>query len=406
MNLNLEKIIEKIKDWFPKAQAKIEVQAAELEARFNEDDYLPLHSQEITAYQHKIQSLSLPEAYKKNIQTKLLELLPSWIEDQNNDHYLFVLFSPVESIEGILKPTVEQVNQKGLPIKSVSWLTRPEDVSSLKTQLQSQIELSENTSETPNNEETKSWVIIPDLSLCFLRSIEGLDAVEYLLDFILKDSSRFWVVGCNQWTWNYLNCVYQVNTCFENIFPLPTLDAVQLKQWLTPISETLDIDFGESTNDSDHALEDEQENWSSKNEKQYFERLANISEGFSQTAAYLWLDSLQTVKPLETSDSQTVDNQKEPSEKRLMIKRASFPSLPQLTKEDRYLLSSIGLHGTISLSALAISLGEAENQIRMQVKKLKRTGIIVQNQELLRFNPIYYYQIKRDLIDNQIIIEG
>lgn len=406
MNFHIEDIVQKVKAWFPKAQAQIEAQAAELEARFNDSNYTLLSSEEVAEYQKKVQSLALPEAYKNAIQTKLSEVLTPWKKNQNLANHLFFVLSPIEPIKLILEQTLEQVkDDEALSIKTLSWKTRPDEYLKLKTHLQNQIESSENLEENHHHTNTQSLVVIPDLSLCFLRCVDGLDSIEYLFDLILKDHSRFWIIGCNQWTWKYFDYLYKVNTGFEHIFSLPTLNAVELKQWLNPIYDTLDTEFSENEDQYNHQSEewDEEENWISTKEKQYFDRLVDISEGLSQPAAHLWLDSLRYVKQPEEIDSETVELQEEKPEKHLILKRATLPNLPELMKEDQYLLSSIGLHGEISLSALSVSLAESEYQIRIQVQRLLRTGIILQKQGLFQLSPIYYSRLKRDLIDNRIL---
>lgn len=405
MNFHIEDIVQQIKAWFPKAQANIEAQAADIEARFSEQNYSSLSPEEVAEYQYKVQFLALPEAYKNAIQTKLLEVLTPWEKNKSSANHLFIVLSPIEPIKLIL----EQVKDEALSIKTLSWENRPDQYSTLKINLQEQIESLESLEENSHPENTQSLIVIPDLSLCFLRCVEGLDSIEYLYDLILKDHSRFWIVGCNQWAWKYFDYLYKVNTGFEHIFSLPTLNAIELKQWLNPIygtlDDTLDIEFSENEDQSNHQSEewDEEENWISKKEKQYFQRLADISEGLSQPAAHLWLDSLRYVKQPEEIDSEAVEIQEEKPEKHLILKRPTLPSLPEITKEDQYLLSSIGLHGEISLSALAVSLAEPEHQIRIQVQRLLRTGMILQKQGLFQLSPIYYSRLKRDLIDNHIL---
>ncbi|EAW39280.1 hypothetical protein [Lyngbya sp. PCC 8106] len=409
MNFHIEDIVQKVKAWFPKAQAQIEAQAAEIEARFNEQNYSSLSPEEVAEYQNTVQSLALPEAYENAIQTKLSEVLTPWKKNKDLANHLFIVLSPIEPLKQILEQTLEQVKDEALSIKTLSWENRPDQYSTLKINLQEEIESSESLEENSHPENTQSLIVIPDLSLCFLRCVEGLDSIEYLFDFILKDHSRFWIVGCNQWAWKYFDYLYKVNTGFEHIFSLPTLNAIELKQWLNPIygtlDDTLDIEFSDHEDKSNHQSEEwhEEENWISKKEKQYFQRLADISEGLSQPAAHLWLDSLRYVKQSEEIDSETVELQEEKPEKHLILKRATLPSLPEFTKEDQYLLSSIGLHGEISLSALAVSLAESEYQIRIQVQRLLRTGIILQKQGLFQLSPIYYSRLTRDLIDNHIL---
>ena len=406
MNFQIEHLIQQIKGWFPKAQAHIEAQAADLDARFkDEQNYTRLSPEEIADYQNKIRSLSLPEVYQNETKNKILKVLKQWKKDKSSVNHLFVLVSPIEATKVILNQTLEEIDDETLRMELLSWTARPDEYSTFKSQLNSKLESGENDPETNNNQTPESLVIIPDLSLCFLRCIEGLDGIEYLFDLILKDRSRFWLVGCNQWAWNYFDYLYKVNTCFEHIFHLPTLNAVQLKQWLTPVYENLDLEFANNQNDADNQDNEwrEEDNWISPDEKQYFERLADISEGLSQPAAYLWLDSLRYLKQPEETDSETVELGKNQPEKQLILKRATLPDLPELTKEDQYLLSSIGLHGEISLSALAVSLGDPENLVRIQVQRLLRTRIIWGQQEQFRLSPNSYPRLKRDLIDNQIL---
>ncbi len=404
MNFNIKDLIQQFKTSFPKAQSQIEAQISESEIHDPDQNYTSLSSEEFASYQSKIKTLLLPEDYKNFIQTKLCEVLNRWKNDKSLANYIFILASPIESTNEILKKALESVQDQDLSLNFLEGKTRPDEHSMLKIKLQSQIETLVNKS----NINSQSLVIIPDLSLYFLRCVEGLDAVEYICDLILKDHSRFWVVGCNQWAWNYFDYVYQVNTCFEHIFPLPKLSAIQLKQWLTPIYETLNVEFGDHKNDSDNHVnewQDEDRNWISKEEEKYFKCLAKISEGLSQTAAHLWLDSLQSVKPPEKSDAETLEIQEDKLEKNFILKRPSFPHLPELTKEDQYLLFSIGLHEEISISALSVSLGDPEIQIRIQVERLLRLGIIRRQKELLQLSPSHYYRLKRDLISHHILTE-
>ncbi|MEL7034559.1 MAG: hypothetical protein AAFO04_02905 [Cyanobacteria bacterium J06592_8] len=395
MDFKFRDIFDKIKSWFPKkAQARIEAQAAELEDRLDKKNFISLSLEERADYDQKIESLPLPEIYKNAIQAKISEVLYPWINQKNTDNCLFILFSPIEPIQPLFEEILKQLEESGLPQKSLNWEVRPEELSGLKSQLQSQI----NSFDESQNDHSQSLVIIPDLSLCFLRSTQGLDAVEYLLDQILKNRSRFWIIGCNQWAWKYFDCIYQVSGCFQETFCLPRLNAIELKKWLAPIYEDMELEFDVQKDQEENPLEEEPEEekeWTSKKEKRYFERLVNLSEGLSQAAAHLWLDSLQYI---QSSDSEVQE------EKHLILKRVLLPKLPEIDKDERYLLASIGLHREISLSALALSLGEEELTIIIQLQRLLKTGIIGLRNEQLYLTPAYYSRLKRDLMDNRILL--
>ncbi|MDY7021414.1 MAG: hypothetical protein SWJ54_08630 [Cyanobacteriota bacterium] len=395
MDFKFRDIFEKVKSWFPqKTQARIEAQAAELEERLDKKDFIPLSSEECAYYRQKIESLPLPEVYKNALKAKISEVLFPWIDRSSTENCLFILFNPIEPIQPLFKEILEQVEESDLPRKYLNWEVRPEELNSFPSQLQSQIY----SLDESHNDPSQSIVIIPDLGSFFLRCIEGLDTVEYLFDRILKDQSRFWLIGCNQWAWKYFDCIYKVSGCFQEKFYLPTLNAIELKKWLTPVYEDIELEFDVLESQEEDSLKDEQEeekDWISKKEKRYFERLANVSEGLSQAAAHLWLDSLRYVQTPDSDDQQ---------EKHHYLKRVLLPKLPEIDRDERYLLASIGLHREISLSDLILSLGEKDLIVRMQLQKLLKIGVIVCQNEQIFLEPTYYSRLKRDLMDNRILV--
>ena len=93
-----------------------------------------------------------------------------------------------------------------------------------------------------------------------------------------------------------------------------------------------------------------------------------------------------------------------PDSKSLIAQTPKLPKLPTLESVDRYLLYSLLLHGDLTLSTLAASLGDEEAEVQARVQVLRQQGVIEQRNRVLKINPIYYLQLKRELAANNFII--
>lgn len=403
MPLALGKIVEKIKTWLPKAQAEIEARANELEAKFKEPERsVALDRETFGDLENKIKCLPNPSTYRTAVESDLTEALGRWQREENVINSLVVLSSPVEPIELILKQTLAESKSFELPrIKWLPWWVRPQDNTSICDRLQQAIALfQENASQDSDRPQERELVVIPNLSWCFLRCVDGLEGIERLQDLVFQDSSRFWLIGCNYWAWQYLDRVCHVSAYFDRAISLPSLKESELKAWLAPISASLDLDRG---GDRSEEQSETSENWTCKAERQYFERLVEISDGISSVAARLWLHSLYLTEPEEAEESLDGDRAEPRGQMWEAIgqKRPDLPDLPALSQDDRYLLFSLCLHGSMALSDLALSLGEKENKIKSQVQLLRRRRIIELDKGLFRLNPAYYLQLRKDLDDNK-----
>ncbi|MDR9405548.1 MAG: hypothetical protein RI580_19175, partial [Halothece sp. Uz-M2-17] len=89
---------------------------------------------------------------------------------------------------------------------------------------------------------------------------------------------------------------------------------------------------------------------------------------------------------------------------RLRLTTPSLPKLPSLSAEDRYLLHSLLLHGKITRSSLAISLGVKEETIQARIQLLLRDHLIQIENQFLSVTPLYYPKIKQELSQNNFLI--
>lgn len=362
--------LKRIRRWFPQAQAQIKAQAEELEAKIKQKSLTPLTYDQINSLISQIEQLPTPQPYQATIYSRLLESLNHWRQGDTRQNSLVILGSPVEPLEKIIGKTLaECVDSVGNSTGAVGKMTRPH-YSQVKSQLEQLV------SSEPG------IIFIPDLSWCFLRCVDGLEGIEFLKQLLLSQKqSHFWLIGCNYWAWQYLKVVSRLEVYCTDIAELPSLEGEVLHNWLTPVVET--IDFAES--------EDVEEQF-----PKYFKRLAEVALGNSAVAAKIWLLSLGWEKAEE--DNENSDNQI------TMLEYPYLPDLPHLTKQDRYLLFSLCLHGGLDLEALALSLGDSVSLVQDQVQRLWQLDFLWEYNHLLRINPAYYPKLLRDLDNNYLLM--
>ena len=400
-----------LKNWFPQAQAQFKAQAAEWEAQVKQKNLNPLPNSQIIALSKKINNLSTPSCYLNTIKSKLSEAIAKWQQEENATNSLVILGSPIERFAQIFNEALADWEQKDhLQIKSLSWSNRPPEHSTIKSQLNQEIGFVQE--ENPDNAR-QVVVIIPDLAWCFLRCVDGLETIEYLQELFFQDRSQFWLIGCNTWAWEYFDIVASFSRYFPQTLCLPELKDIDLKEWLAPVRQSIEFDFNynqSQPNDHPELDEEKEDNWESTLQKDYFKHLANISMGLSHVASSLWLLSLGMEKEEDKSkdeDNQEGEDQEEKdTSDNIVLQKIALPDLPSLTKDDRYLLFSLCLHGQMTLSELAISLGEEQIKVQSQVQTLCNSGVVEHDNNQLKINPAYYLQIKRDLTGNNFLIEG
>ena len=384
--------------WFPTNQKE----AQEPEALLTE---LPpsLRSKLVAA----VENLPINSADLEAIYSKLDEAFEEWRDDPKNaDNSFVILTSPVNTVLRILTENLEDWSQEHqVSLQPLKLDGRPlqEDII---TELRQQIDERESVSE----EKAPEVIVIPNLNWCYLRCFEGLEGIDYLQDLLLQNHSRFWIIGSGLVGWEYLNHVSHFKAYCGNSLVLPKLEGEQLQTWLEPIIDEFEISFGEidtDNNDPIEAINDSEE--SRSNQIKYFERLASLSEGIGSVALEIFLYSLcyepaESDIKAETKKTETnVGIEKESGV--LRMKTPELPLLPRLEQDDLYILYSIVLHGDLTLSALADSLGDRQSLVKGRVRVLRRVGLIQQQNDILSVNPIHYPRVKRELDNNNFIID-
>lgn len=341
----------------------------------------------------QVESLSSNPAEVEAVVSALDKAFDCWCEDPRNaDNSIVILSSPVTAVSRILSEALKEwTESKQMSMKLLPLTARLDNIEVTKSKLEHYLKPQGKSSSSKKPE--SEVVIIPNLSWCFLRSLEGLSGIEYLRTLLCDNiEHRFWIIGSGQVSWEYLHSVCDLEAYCGKAYKLPEVEPSKLQEWLEPIVENMNLTF-ESPRIDKQLLEGEEDH-----QTHYFERLSSISGGVSTIAVQGFLKSIHYEE--EETDQEDLTS----TPQNLVAQVPELPNLPNLESVDQYLLYSFLLHGDLSIRALAESLGDDEAQVQARVQILRRQGIVEQQGKVLKINPLYYPQVKQELANNNFII--
>ena len=348
-----------------------------------------------------VEQLPSNSADREAIVSALDESFEIWHDNPSNaNNSIVILSSPVTSVSRIITESLKEwTQQKQLPMTMLPLTARPLEIESIKSKLE--YHLKPKSTEDDSQTNRLEVVVIPNLSWCFLRSLDGLSGIEYLQS-LLSDGSknRFWIIGGGQVGWEYLNSVCNLEAYCGKTFVLPKVPPEKLQEWFEPIVKEIEITFAKPRIDKQILEQD------SDPKTHYFEVLADVSEGISVVAVQGFLKSLYSEED-ETEEDENREKEEETTNETESVIVAQTPKLskiPDLESVDQYILYSLLLHGDLTLSALAESLGDDKSEVQPRIQLLRRQGVIEEKDRVLKINPIHYPKLKRQLANNNFII--
>ncbi len=281
---------------------------------------------------------------------------------------LIVLSRPVEPIAPLIEAVLSGWNDPAMAGHALlPCRKRPVDPEAVPLMLKAVLE----GSLPPGRcDDEKALLSLPNLEQCFLRSIDGWGGIDRLRQVALERRDRFWLLGCNSWAWKFLDHVSQISSYFPEARILPAVEGAALRDWLAPVATDL-APAGSAGQEADAEL------WC---------QLAELGAGCSRIAAELWVRGLR-LDP--DGGSQT-----------LRQVRPSLPDLPSLIDDDRYLLHSLLIHGTMRRNHLAFGLGLPSHRLQPRIQWLLGEGLITESAGELSVRPSHYPCLVKELASN------
>ncbi|PZD75120.1 hypothetical protein C1752_00313 [Acaryochloris thomasi RCC1774] len=343
-----------------------------------EENCADLTPEQIEQLSEAIQSLPNHPVNPEAIYSDIKAALEQWqANPQSSNNSLAILSSPGVAIANILAHDLEQqLAGHEPPVLVLATADRARESHQIESLLEQRIQQT-------GADQDRCIVVIPDLSQCFLRSVDGLSSLDFLQETLLQNPCRFTIMGLDPVAWHYLGVVSHLATYCSQELSLPKLEADQLQDWLKPVIDQFQLQFSrhsalqKATNDSP--------------ESRYFKELAALSNGNRVVAEQLFLQSIHSANDRPEA---------------LELGVPKLPNLPSLQESDNYLLYSLLLHGEMTLSALADSLGEAVPTLRYQAQALQQSEVILLREDRLSINPTYDPELRQSLALNNFVIDS
>lgn len=315
-------------------------------AWFNKDPQLTPEPEEALAQlpgeladrlQTAVNELSVHPSEKEKVLTVVKEAIAQW---QKRPHLannsIVVLSHPVSSVSRILVESLSEMQDvdASLETRLLDWARRPEKAGDLEQQIKQTLDFPKDDGPDGGDRIPKYLAVIPNLCWCFLRSADGLNGIDYLQETLIDDRRQFWIIGSGQVGWEYLKSTLKIHAYCGKVVALPPLTGEQLQHWLEPIVKSFNIRFSnaalhkrlqnpESVLEMDllkakpaevlseisqevsatlqsslraiqgEVLDASETDQDASPKYDYFERLADISDGVSTVALQLFLKSLR-----------------------------------------------------------------------------------------------------------------
>lgn len=242
----------------------------------------------------------------------------------------------------------------------------------------------------------RSVVILEGVQNCFVRNINGYNAIEKLCFLISETREQiFWAVSCSRYAWRFLDKTVEVAEYFSHLATSDRLGAHQLKSVImnrhrsSGYSLQFEADSETQKSRSYRKLQDQEEGAQEYLQKRYFEELTDLAEGNASVAMIFWIRSIRDfddtcfyIQPLEVTTLEMIE---------------------ELSPQVLFTLAAFVLHDTLSDEDLAMIMNLSLEESRLLLNRLQSRGLLVVSEGTYEINHLMYRQIMRVLKDRNII---
>ncbi len=250
-------------------------------------------------------------------------------------------------------------------------------------------------------EEINGWsdrkvVCIECIQNCFVRNLNGYDAIEKLC-YLISETKRqvFWIVSCSRYAWRFLDKTVQLSEYFSYLTTTDVLDADQIKKVILnrhrSSGYTLHFEAGNETlkSRSYRKLMDDEEKAQEYLQENYFNKLTELAEGNASVAMIFWIRSIREfddtycyIQPLEVTSVEMIED---------------------LSPQVLFTLAAFVLHDTLTDENLSMILHITKEESRLIINRLQSRGLLVEREGAYTINHLMYRQIVRVLKERNII---
>lgn len=242
----------------------------------------------------------------------------------------------------------------------------------------------------------KTVIVIENLQNCFLRTVNGYEAIDTLLYLISETKDKvLWVCSCSKYAWNFLNVAVKIGDYFSHSVMIDNQPAANIAEIISrrqvASGYQLEIIPDDSTKSSRafKKLLDDDEKRHEYLQKVLFERLNKMAEGNATVAMIYWI---RCIRKIESAQIQIE-----------LLEGTGIEYLSELDSQTLFVLAAFVLHDVLGAEQLAECLNFSPKNAETIISRLCSRGLLVQLKHGYGLNDLIYRQVVRLLTSRNLI---
>ena len=233
-------------------------------------------------------------------------------------------------------------------------------------------------------------VILENIQNCYIRNINGFEAIEQLLLLVSETNKEIlWVSSSTRYAWMFLDRVLNIADYFTHAVETDNLNAIQIEELILRRHRASGYQLkfmpDEATKKSRNfkKLMDSEEKTQEYLQEKYFEKLAKLSEGNSSVAMIFWIRSIR-----------------EYDETHFYINPFDFTAISrigELENTELFALAAFVLHDSLTAEHLSKILNQPLREAKLMVSRLTSRSILFKTDHGYMLNHLIYRQLVRVL---------
>lgn len=268
--------------------------------------------------------------------------------------------------------------------------------------------------------------VIPNLERWYVRHCDGLNLIRKLLGLLSVEKPRC-LIGCNSWSWAYLNKIFRLESIFKTPFILQALDPQRLQLWFQSLANSskqrnfifrqtdngnLVLPLPERTNHSDQENDKRKQKTDdagSKETTDFLAYLAGYSRGIPGVCWSIWRYCLRSAKE-EDLDDKANKLATSDSGHTMWLKPWSQTDLPTMrnatSQRHIFVLHNILLHGSMTSNLIADLLPFAVSEVSEALEQLRAAHMLEEKDGIWCISPIGYPAVRQFLKGEEYLLDN
>ncbi len=242
----------------------------------------------------------------------------------------------------------------------------------------------------------KSVIIIENVQNCFLRTVQGYEAINTLLYLISETKDKIlWVCSCSQYAWDFLNVSLRIGDYFSHTLYADSQSSgniseiIMRRQTASGYQLVVQPDAGIQNSRAYKKLADDVKKQEKYLLEVFFERLNKMAEGNATVALIYWIRCIQRIDSAEVYLK--------------LEENTGIEYLSELDSETLFVFSAFVIHDVLNAKQLGEYLNISSKNAETIISRLISRGLLVELNHGFGLNDLIYRQVVRLLKSRNFI---